>query len=270
MVSYKALMVIPLALLIGSIAILVAGYAQTGEWFQRSIDLKGGTLITLPEADLAAVEAALPDARVRSIGGFGGQAVLAELEGDPAAALAALKAAGIETGDASVQTIGSSLGENFWVQAQIGIVAAFVLMGIVVFFLFRKVVPAIAVLFAAITDIVVTLAMMQVFSIQLSLAGLGAILMIIGYSVDTDILTASRVLKEEEGQTKEKIWGAVKTGLTMTLTTIGALAAVIIAGVSAVITQIATILLIGLLVDLITTWLMNAGMIRWYEERRGH
>ena len=45
--KYKKLMVIPVLILILSIGILVNKYAQTGEWFERSIELKGGTLVEL-------------------------------------------------------------------------------------------------------------------------------------------------------------------------------------------------------------------------------
>ena len=54
----------------------------------------------------------------------------------------------------------------------------------------------------------------------------------------------------------------------MTLTTIGVMVVIVIAGVSPVITQIALVLLIGLLIDMVNTWLMNAGILRWYMERR--
>lgn len=269
--KYKPFIVIPLALLIFSVATLVNGYAQTGEWFLRGIDLKGGTAITIP-GSAAGLDAALGafEARVREVGGFAGPQTIIEIpEGENIEdVLAALQQAGIPTEDASIHTIGSSLGENFWVQAQFGIAAAFILMGIVVFFLLRKPITCVSVIFAAFTDIVATLAFMQIFSIPLSLAGLAALLMLIGYSVDTDILLASRMFRGE-GSVAERLRGALITGMTMTLTTLGALAAMIIIGVSPVITQIATVLLIGLVVDIATTWLMNALTLRWYMERRG-
>lgn len=243
-------------------AYLVYGYLQTGEWFLRGVELKGGTAITL-QGSLDEVKASLAglDVRVRQVGV---DRVLVEVpEGtDPQQILGLL---GVE--EASIQTVGPSLGEAFWVQAQIGIVMAFVLMGGMVFFLFRKTIPALSVIFSVVADIVVTLALMQVFAIPLTLAGLGALLMLIGYSVDTDILLASRLLRGS-GPIDERVKGALKTGLTITFTTIGAMAVFVLAGVSDVITQIASVLLIGLVIDLGNTWLTNAGILRWYMERR--
>ena len=178
---------------------------------------------------------------------------------------------GIEITDYSVENIGPSLGSLFWSQAQTGIIIAFILMGIVAFVVFRTFVPSIAIVISAACDIIVTLAMMQVFGIEFSLASLGALLMLIGYSVDTDIMLTSRLLREtEEGMDmNEKMVRAVKTGLTMTLTSIGAVAALLIIPLPTVLVQIASVIFIGLSVDIVNTWLLNSVLLRWYCESRG-
>ena len=269
--NYKILLVVPVVLLILSVGLLANSYITTGEWFTRSIDLKGGTIITVSgEASLEDVKTALPEeSRVRMLGGFGGGGFLIEIptEVDVKSLLAALGEKGLQVEDASIQTIGPSLGETFWAQAQIGMIFAFILMGIVVFFLFRSVVPSFAVIFAAVSDIVITLALMQIFGVPLSLAGLAALLMRIGYSVDTDILLTTRMLRGE-GPLVDRVKDALKTGLTISFTTIGVLLVVMFSGISPLITQIATVLLIGLVIDIANTWLMNSVVLRWYMERR--
>ena len=90
--------------------------------------------------------------------------------------------------------------------------------------------------------------------------------MLIGYSVDSDILLTSRVLKRK-GKFDEKIQGAFKTGIIMTSTTFGAILAMwIISAIGGImiIWEIASVLLIGLLFDVMNTWLTNAGIIKWY------
>lgn len=267
--NYKVLLIIPVLLLIVGVGSLTYGFLETGEWFDRGIDLKGGTVITLAGVDPQVLEDGLAsfDPRIREVTGFTGTQVLVEVEaGIPMQdVVTAMEALGFSTADATIHTIGSSLGENFWTQAQIGITMAFVLMGIIVFFLFRKIVPSVAVIFAAVSDIVVTLFFMQLLEIQLTLAGLAALLMLIGYSVDTDILLTTRMLKGEK-VLRERLNSALKTGLTMSVTTIGVLSAVVIVGVSEVISQIALVLLIGLIVDLVFTWFGNAGLLKWYLE----
>ena len=54
--------------------------------------------------------------------------------------------------------------------------------------IFRDFVPSIAVITVALSDIIIAIGGMSLFGIPLSVASVGAILMLIGYSVDTDIL----------------------------------------------------------------------------------
>ena len=92
--------------------------------------------------------------------------------------------------------------------------------------------------------------------------------MLIGYSVDTDILLSTRVLKRKEGTVMDRIYSAMKTGLTMNITTITALIVGLILSESEVISQIMIILLIGLFVDIINTWIQNVGILRMYLEKK--
>ena len=266
---YKVLIIPPILLLIGSIAFLSYGYLQTGEWLLRSTELKGGTLITIMGHSGQGLGLEEFKASVRDIGGFSGQGFLVEIppEVNYQVVLDAIESRGISTSQASVRSVGPALGESFWVQAQIAMVAAFILMAIVVFFLFRKTIPCLAVIFSAAADIIVTMAMMQVFHIDLTLAGIGALLMLIGYSVDTDILLTTRVIKGS-GEMNKRYKDAFFTGITMTSTAIGVMIVMIIANVSVVITQIASVLLIGLFVDILNTWMTNAGLLKWYMEGR--
>ncbi len=141
------------------------------------------------------------------------------------------------------------------------------IIGIALIYLFiRYSIPSFAVILAAFSDIIVTLAIVNLIGIKLSTAGIAAFLMLIGYSVDTDILLSTRVLKRKEGTVDDRILGALKTGITMTLTTLAALIVAFIFSESEVIKQIMTILLIGLFIDLINTWLQNAGILKLFIE----
>jgi len=123
--------------------------------------------------------------------------------------------------------------------------------------------------FAALADIIVTAAIMQIIGIPLSLGTTAALLMLIGYSVDSDILLTTRVLKRR-GKLEDKLSGAFRTGIIMTTTTLSAVAAmwvVATAGQIQIISQIASVLLIGLFVDLMNTWMLNAGILKGYVLR---
>jgi preprotein translocase subunit SecF len=275
--KYRLFLIAPIFLLVFSVVVLVNGYMQTGEWFIRSIELKGGTLITVnlqSPVDVSSVRETLEprfgDVSARELRGLAGYGIMIEIEADVDSleVLGVLDGLGISTADSSITTIGPALGASFWQQAQTAIIAAFIFMGIIVFAIFRTSIPSIAVMLAAVSDIVVTLALMQIFGIELSLAGLAALLMLIGYSVDTDIMLTTRLLKGT-GLLIERVKGAFKTGVTMTGTTLGALSAVLLLAISPVISQIATVLLIGLAVDLCMTWLQNAVLLRWHMEKKG-
>ncbi len=129
-------------------------------------------------------------------------------------------------------------------------------------------IPSFAVILAALSDIIITLAIVNMMGIKLSTAGIAAFLMLIGYSVDTDILLSTRVLKRKEGTVMDRIYSAMKTGLTMNITTIAALIVGLVLSQSEVISQIMTILLIGLFVDIINTWIQNVGILRIYLEKK--
>lgn len=128
--------------------------------------------------------------------------------------------------------------------------------------------PSIAVILCAFADIVMTVTFVNILGIQLSSAGIVAFLMLIGYSVDTDILLTTRLLRNQEGNVNHRIWGAYKTGMTMTLAAIASVGVsfVIIYQFSDTLRQIFGIILIGLVFDILNTWVTNASILKWYME----
>jgi len=274
---YKLWLIAPAILLIITAGILVSNVVATGDWFIRSVELKGGTLISFQTSapiDVAALEAELEKdfgkVSSRELRGTSGYGVA--LEFDPTvnveAAAEVIRRLASPIG-ISIQKTGPALGEAFWTQAQIGFILAFLLMSIVVFIVYRVPIPPILVIFTAFSDIVTTMAVMLVFHVELTLATFAALLMLIGYSVDTDILQTTRFLKNEGGSGAEVMRGSIKTGATMTMTTIVAMVAVVVTSISPVITGIATVLLIGLVTDLVYTYSLNAILLRWYAEGKG-
>ena len=128
-------------------------------------------------------------------------------------------------------------------------------------------VPSFAVMLSAFADILMTLAIVNLVGMKLSTAGIVAFLMLIGYSVDTDILLTTRILNKKESINKV-LFGAFKTGMTMTITSIIAVtvALIVVYSFQSVLNQIFTILLIGLFFDLLNTWITNASILKWYAE----
>jgi preprotein translocase subunit SecF len=95
--------------------------------------------------------------------------------------------------------------------------------------------------------------------------------MLIGYSVDSDILLTTRVLKRQ-GKLNDKLMGAFHTGMIMTSTTLAAAAVMFVVswfGSVQILMEISAVLLIGLVFDLLNTWLTNVGVLKWYVQKGG-
>jgi preprotein translocase subunit SecF len=176
----------------------------------------------------------------------------------------------LNSDNSSIEFTGSTLSQGFYQQLRFAIILAFVFMAIVVFIIFRNFVPSAAVIFSAFADIIMTLTVINLMGVNLSIAGVIAFLMLIGYSVDTDILLTSRVLRNSRGTVNERLYDSFKTGITITLTSIAAIgvAYLIIYNFSGTLRQIFGVLLVGLGFDLINTWFTNASILKWYADRR--
>ena len=142
-----------------------------------------------------------------------------------------------------------------------GVIALFLL---VVFL--KESPPSFAVILSIVSDLIVTIAIVDLLGMKISTAGIAALLMLVGYSVDTDILLSTRMLKRYQNDHFAGFVSALKTGLLTTLTTVTAVTVAIVLTESETLKQIMTIVLIGLLVDIVNTWIQNAGLLRWYLE----
>ncbi len=279
---YRWILIVPALVLIFSIFQLVQFYKIHGDIIQKDVSLTGGTTITVFEKDIfvkdieGEIKKEFPDASIRGIsdirtgkqeGFFVDSTIEAQELKEGLEKILNYK---LTNENSSIEFTGAALSSGFYQQLQKAVFFAFLFMAIVVFITFRTFVPSITVILCAFTDIVMTIATVNLIGMDISSAGIVAFLMLIGYSVDTDILLTSRVLKRTEGSVNEKIFGAFKTGITMTLTSIVAVGAslIIIYNFSDALRQIFSILLIGLGFDIFNTWITNASIIKWYVERK--
>ena len=276
---YKRMLLPPVILLIICLIYLFTFYSQTGDIIYKDSSLSGGTTITL-KAELnieglkSYLEQAVDNVNIRKIADLstGKQiAILIASSAEPAILKPLVEefiGYKLTNENSSVEFSGSTLGKNFYKQLVTAVIISFILMSFVIFVLFRTFIPSIAVIFAAFADIVMTLAMVDILGIRLSVAGIAAFLMLIGYSVDTDILLTSAVLKKRGDTVNKRIHRAFKTGIFMTLTGLVAVipAFFIVTGLPDSFRQIFLILGLGLFADIINTWLTNASIIKWYSD----
>lgn len=173
----------------------------------------------------------------------------------------------------SYNEIGPVLSEEAMGQIYIAMLFAFLFMAITVFIVFREPVPSVAIILAALCDILIALGGMSLLKIPLSIASVGALLMLIGYSVDTDILLTTRLLKRREGTVEQRAKNAMYTGLTMSFAAIAAMGILFVVTIlimpeATTLSNISAVLVIGLIGDILSTWLMNLGILKTYIDWR--
>ncbi len=270
--SYKPLIAIPVIITLLSLMLLATNGLDEG------IDLKGGSLAVInlekpiSQSDLTIlIQDGLNTSDVTVLSVDNNKATV-----QIGSAADIVQVADIIKGTGTIvsyNSVGPVLSKESLNQVYWAIGFAFLFMSITVFIIFRDFVPSAAVILAALSDIIIALGGMSLFGIPLSLASVGGILLLIGYSVDTDILLTTRLLKRKEGTITERAIDAMKTGLTMSAAAIAAmgtlyLVTIFIIPQAVVLSDIAAVLIIGLAADIIATWLMNLGILRWYLEAK--
>ena len=248
----RQLLAIPLAILAVSLAILLVSFISSGSPVDLGMEFQGGTQISVETTDSPAkLEEMYSSYDITDVRQAGSRVIMQfgvmdneqqhQLENDITSRYS----------NVQIQQVGPIYGRDLQVQAVQALIISFIGMSLVVFLLFRTLIPSFVVIFAAFSDIVIAMAFMKVAGIELSLGTLAALLMLIGYSVDSDVLLTNRVLKRR-GTIEEKISRAMKTGITMTTTTLS---------------QISIVLIAGLIADMTNTWLLNTGILRWYVSK---
>ncbi|HMA05013.1 MAG TPA: protein translocase subunit SecF [Methanomicrobiales archaeon] len=262
---------IPATIFLISLAIVGMTYLSTGLPVQPGIDFRGGTAVTLSTNDTqAAIEAYFAgfplEPVTHDISSHVYLLTFTAMSADKNQQL--IDRINARYPDASVDYIDSTFGATLQGQALIALLFSFIGMAIVVFIAFRTFIPSIAVVSCAFIDMVGTAAGMNLFGIQLTLPTTAALLMLIGYSVDSDILLTMRVIKRQ-GKLEDKLAGAFRTGIIMTSTTLAAVLSLWVVsslGQIEIIRDMAAVLLIGLVLDIINTWITNATLLKWYAE----
>ncbi len=282
--NYKKLLIVPIILLIFGLAVVGSFFSRTGDLFDRDVSLKGGISVTIYEKDInldklkedleAKLNTEIIVRNLRDVTSNTNMGVVIEVAktgigDDMEEGIQDSLGLKLDKNNFSIEEVGSSLGDTFYKDLMKAVLIAFILMAIVVFVAFRSFVPSMAVVLSAFLDILIPLSIIDLLGIKLNIAGIAAFLLIIGYSVDTDILMAVKVLKRKEGgNVYERIVDSAKTGLTMTATTGVALTVAYFVTSSLVLKQMFLIIILALLTDLITTYFMNSGIFIWYNKRK--
>ncbi len=166
--------------------------------------------------------------------------------------------------------IGPSLGKIFFELSIKAILMGMFFLVAVVYFFFREPLTSMTVTAASVFDITAALAFMALFGIPLTLTTIPALLMLIGYSVDTEIVMSARVLKRKENTAKERVADSLRTILTMSLTAMAAITVMMVLSYFyqvQVIFEISVVLFFGLAADIVSATLMNAPLVLQHAEK---
>jgi len=264
----RQLVAIPMALLAVAIVVLTVATALTGLPVALGIEFTGGTEMQVVTGDSPAEITSTFDENVDSITPIAGQTDTYQLtfqadDADPL--LEQAEAAGYEV--ESVGERSASFASDSQRQAILGLMVAFGGMAALVALMFRTFIPSIAVIASAFSDIVIPLALMRLFDIELTLGTVAALLMLVGYSVDSDLLLNNHVLRRR-GDFYTSTFRAMRTGVTMTTTSIAAMVVMTVVsyllGIP-LLPDVGLILVFGLLTDLMNTYLLNVSLLRYYK-----
>jgi preprotein translocase subunit SecF len=271
------LMFIPILLLVASVAILFMNYVGTGDFIIKDIDLRGGTLITIgsdEKIDTKLVEDKINErfgsgivSGLRTVSGYG-VSIQVDSGTKVSDVVEAAESAGVNVGDVSEQTIGPVLGSLFFEQVRNSLIMAFIMMSIVIFIIYRNPISSLGIVLASLGNILATLAFADLFGIELSFASFAGMLMLIAFTVDTNIVLTSKVVAYGNESFMAKYKRAFVTGATLTATITATMIIVLFLSSSKLLINIAEILVIGFVTDLVYTWILNAGMLEIYLGRK--
>jgi preprotein translocase subunit SecF len=279
--DYKKLLILPLSILAFFSVVIVYTKITTGEYFRKDISLKGGTSITYYTAEpIGGVDSWLRDSWGEDtqliiisnpLGGFKGYDFRVGQEltiEEVSTGLSSLVGREVSQQEFSMGLQGASIAAEFFNESLLIISISFIFMSLVVLYYFRSFIPAVSITFSTIADVIVIIGVLNLLGKPLSVAGIGALLMIIGMSTDSDMLLAANIIKKKEKSLIDRLTSSFRTELTMTLAAITT--AIIMYSLTTIdmIRSIAFILLVGSISDVINTWILSAGLQRAYMERK--
>ena len=280
---YKKLALIPVIIFIACILVLGIKFAKTGYIIDRDISLKGGVEITITKEGLnfneieSFLKEKYKDVSVRELTNpltrksIGVNIKISDETEDSIRSFLKTRMDFNENDGNiySAKTTQPEFGSSFYKSLLLVVFIGFILMAITVFAAFRTFIPSLAVISAAVIDIVFSLTVSSITGIKLDGGAIVAFLLVIGYSVDTDILLTTRMIKRKEGKYIERMYSAMKTGLTMTTAAIAVMGIGYFVAISAVLENMFFIIVIALIMDIFSTYLTNAGILIWYCKRKG-
>lgn len=279
--DYKKLMIIPLVLFTIFSGIILYTKFTTGEFFAKDISLKGGTSITfysdneIPNIEESVNNVFGSNSQVIIIrdnfGGFKGYDLRVSEElgiNQVMNELSIITGKNITENEFSISSQSASISSGFFNEFLIIIGISFILMGGVAIYYFKSPITAITIALVTLSNVIIVIGSLNLLNQSLSIAGIGAILMLLGLGTDTDILLASTVLNKQKSEYIPKLKRLFYTESTICLAAItNALVIFLLTNIDTI-KHISLILLIGTTADLFSTLFLSSGIMRYYNDKK--
>ncbi len=282
--NYKKIMFVPLILLVISLIIIGNTWMSEGSIIYMDSSLEGGVTFTLTyEKDINTNDLEnylknnldTSDVKVMQLyDNLGAKIIGYQVQASETITREEIKNnleqyidMSIEESMISFGRQSSSIGTSFISLGTKLLFLGFLFTALVTFYYFKNIIPSLSITFSTISDVIGIIAFLDLFEIKFSVATIGALLMIIGYSTDSDIVLATNILKRRDDSLKNRIKRAIKTELTMDSAAVVTYSLMYIFSTVYIIKHIAFILLLGVFFDIINTWLGNAVFQRIYLEK---
>ncbi len=160
----------------------------------------------------------------------------------------------------NLEEVSPLLGKNFLKNLFFSLLLSFIFVTIVMKLIYYRWDLALSAVRALFFNIFITMAISTLF-VPLSITTLPAYLMVLGYGIDTNIALINHMLKEKKLERKKRYQLAFNTGISMDITTLIVLIVGSFLANNLVFKNIFFVLMIGLVVDIIDTWILNGFLV---------
>ena len=166
----------------------------------------------------------------------------------------------------NIDAMGSAITDIYQSQARNAAIAAVIVMAIILFISLRRYTVVGSILLVIGMDFLGILGGMSLLGIELTRASMAGILLIFGYAVNTNILLSTNIIKRKGGTDRDRAGRAMSTGMKMSSTSAAAMIILNLATTAPELNQISAVIAIGILIDMVNTWLLNSGLIIRHQE----
>jgi preprotein translocase subunit SecF len=157
--------------------------------------------------------------------------------------------------------VGPELGSAFFSQVITLLTAAYILLFIINFYIYKKLSIATTIIISSLANIIAVFGIMDLFNQKISFAGFSSMLILIAFAIDVNILLVTKILSGKEGEFYEQYKKALITGLTINFSLVASMLIVLLLSNNTLLTNIAQIQIIGFIADIVNTWILNAALI---------